>query len=420
MSDVTTNDLTLETLLNEAGFSFEPSLEGSPAILGGIPAFSVKQPFMRPTLPSWDKLAESVSEIITTGMVTKGHYLDAFEERVAQYLGVKHAVAVSSCTSGLMLLYQNLGLEGEVLVPSFTFMATIHPLVWQGATPIFVDIDPLTWNIDSSQIETHITPRTTAIVAVHIYGNPAAIETLEAIAQKYNLALIFDAAHGFGTLHHNAPLGSYGMAEVFSTSPTKLLVTGEGGIVTTNDENLADRIRVGREYGNPGNYDSLVPGLNARMQEFSAILGLHSLEMLEENTERRNKLASIYQTCLADIPGVSFQSIHHADRSSYKDFTIHLEATQFGLNRDALQASLASEGIDTRAYYVPPVHQHSAYKKLVQKQQPKLPVTDSVVQSVLSLPMYSHMQIDSTVKVCEAICRIHHHAHQIQDRLNRG
>jgi dTDP-4-amino-4,6-dideoxygalactose transaminase len=391
--------------------------EGISALLRGAPAFAEPLPFMRPTLPSWDSLAESIHEIIDTGMLTKGHYLEAFEEHVAQYLGVKHAVAVSSCTLGLMLVCQSLALEGEVLVPSFTFMATVHPLVWQGLTPVFVDIDPRTWSVDPDQVESRITSRTTAIVAVHVFGAPAPIEELEAIAKRHGLALIFDAAHGFGALHHNEPLGGNGVAEVFSTSPTKLLVTGEGGIVATNNDDLAYRVKVAREYGNPGNYDSLVPGINARMQEFSAILGLRSLEILEENAQWRNSLVSCYRSYLGEIPGITFQRIPPHDRSSFKDFTIRIDASRFGLDRDGLKLVLEQQGINTRAYYVPPVHQHTAYKGFVRQQQPFLPITECVAQEVLSLPIYSHMHTDSVVRVCDTIQRIYDQRFEIQAAL---
>ncbi len=247
---------------------------------------------MRPTLPRWETLADPLRVIIESGMLTKGHHLEAFERAVADYLGVRHAVGVSSCTTGLLLTCLCLDLHGEVLVPSFTFMATVHAMVWQQLTPVFVDVDPETWNINPAAAERAITPQTTAIVGVHVFGNPAPVEELERVAARHGLTLILDAAHGFGALHYGQPVGRYGHVEVFSSSPTKLLVTGEGGVVTTNDGALAERLRVAREYGNPGNYDSLLPGINARMQEFSAILGLETLKMLEENAQRRNALVA--------------------------------------------------------------------------------------------------------------------------------
>ena len=238
---------------------------------------------MRPTLPTFDAIEPELRAIFDSGMVTKGRQLVAFEGELQQHLRVENAVGVSSCTAGLMLLYRALKLTGEVIVPSFTFMATVHPLSWNGLAPVFVDVEPDGWNLDPAAAEAAITPRTSAIVATHLFGNPADVEALEALAARKHLKLIFDSAHGFGVLHQGRPVGGNGQAEVFSSSPTKLLVTGEGGVVTTNDPSLAELIRVGREYGNPGDYDTIVPGMNARMQEFSALLGRHSLRMLESN-----------------------------------------------------------------------------------------------------------------------------------------
>ncbi|RME41014.1 MAG: DegT/DnrJ/EryC1/StrS family aminotransferase [Caldilineae bacterium] len=388
-----------------------------PAVLGGRPAFANSLPFMRPTLPNWHTVSGAVQELFDTGMLTKGRHVRQFEEKVACYLGVRHAVAVSSCTAGLMLVYRALGLKGEVLVPSFTFMATVHPLLWLGVTPVFVDIDPHTWNVDPARLEEAITPRTTAIVAVHVFGNPANIEALEAIAARHNLLLLFDAAHGFGALHNGSPVGRYGAAEVFSTSPTKLLVTGEGGIVATNRDDLARRVRIGREYGNPGDYNSLFPGMNARMQEFSALLGLYSLDMLEHNAFQRNHLAEAYRTCLSAVPGITFQTVEPVNRSSYKDFSICIDPAAFGMTRDALRKALEAEGIHTRTYYVPPVHRHTACRALRAQQRPHLPVTEELAGRVLSLPIYSHMPVEVVTRVCDAIRRIHTYARHIRGRF---
>ncbi|MBC8249935.1 MAG: DegT/DnrJ/EryC1/StrS family aminotransferase, partial [Anaerolineales bacterium] len=327
-----------------------------PAILGNTPLFDQLLPIVRPTLPAYEALSDAVAELFETGMLTKGKYLREFEEAMADYIGVKHAVAVSSCTIGLLLTYQALELKGEAIVPSFTFMATVHPLVWNQVKPIFVDIDPETWNIDPQQIEEAISPRPSAIVAVPTFGNPADVEALEDIARRHGVRLVFDAAHGYGSLYKGCPVGGFGDAEVFSSSPTKLLVTGEGGMVTTNDDEIARRIRVGREYGNPGDYGSEFAGVNARMQEFSAILGLKSLEMLEENAQQRNKVAEAFRSRLDKLPGLSFQKVEEGNRSSYKDFSMAVEESDFGLSRDELAQALRAENIDTRKYHDPPVH----------------------------------------------------------------
>jgi len=389
-----------------------------PAILGNTPLFDQFVPIVRPTLPRYDdRLARQVAEILQTGMLTKGKYLCEFEGRMAEYLGVRHAVAVSSCTLGLLLTYHGLGLKGEVIVPSFTFMATVHPLIWVGAEPVFVDIDPYTWNIDPARVEAVVTERTTAIVAVHNFGNPAPVAELEAIARRYGLKLIFDAAHGFGAFYRGRPVGGFGDAEVFSLSPTKLLVAGEGGIVATNHDDLAEHIRVGREYGNPGDYGSDFPGLNARLSEFNAILGLRSLEMLEENTLCRNRVAAAFRDRLGHVPGLTFQQIHPEDRSSYKDFSLLVDEEKFGLTRDELALALRAENIDTRKYHDPPVHTHKAYRHLYHRYKDALPITNDVARKSLSLPIWSHMDHDTVAGICHAVERIHRHADSVRSVL---
>lgn len=393
-------------------------MNDKPAVLGGKPLFSQRLPIVQPTLPAYEDVAPQVMEIFRTGLLTKGKYLRQLEERLAEYLGVRHAVCVSSCTLGLALTYQGLGLSGEVIVPSFTFMATVHPLVWLNVRPVFVDIDPYTWNIDPAKVEEAITPQTTGIVAVHTFGNPADVEVLEDIARRHHLKLVFDAAHGFGALYQGRPVGRYGNAEVFSLSPTKLLVAGEGGVVTTNDDALAEHIRVGREYGNDGHYGSNFPGLNARMPEFNAILGLKSLEMLEENAERRNQLVRRFRERLERLPGIAFQAIRPGNRCSYKDLSILIDESKFGLTRDQLAQALEAENIDTRKYYDPPVHTHRTYCHLRERYEGRLPVTEWVAPRSLSLPIYSHMDEGTVDGICYAIERIHTHVDAVRARLS--
>ena len=389
-------------------------MSDKPAILGGSPIFAEKQPFERPTLPPYSSVDAQMAAIFQSGMLTKGHYLAEFENHLAGYLGVRHAVGVSSCTIGLLLLYKALGLKGEVIVPSFTFMATVHPLLWNDLRPVFVDAHPDTWNLDPERVEAAITPRTAAIVGVHVFGNPAAAARLEDIASRHGLPLVFDAAHAFGSLYDGRPLGVRGQAEDFSTSPTKPLVTGEGSIVATNDDAVADFLRLGREYGNVGDYDSVFPGLNARMQEFSAVLGLKTLESLETNVQARNSLAALYRQELAEVPGVAFQLVTPNDRCSYKDMTVMVDEAAFGLGRDPLAAALLAEGVDTRRYFDPPVHRHTLYRPFWEQQGGALPVTERLARQALSLPMYAHLTPDAVRRVCQAVRRIQRHAPDVR------
>src|SRR2546423_1153323 len=240
-------------------------------------------------------------------MLTKGRNVREYEEEVAEHLGVRHAVAVSSCTSGLMLVYRSMS-AGEIIVPSFTFMATVSAVIWAGHRPVFADVQLSTMNLDPDVLEAAMTPQTRAIVAVHNFGNPADIGRLEDVADRHHLKLLFDSAHGFGASYEGRAVGGQGGAQVFSTSPTKLVISGEGGIVATNDRDLADFVRVGREYGMSGGYDSLFPGICARMPELSAIVGRRSLQGLAAAVARRNEVAADYRRRLGHLPGIGFQS----------------------------------------------------------------------------------------------------------------
>jgi dTDP-4-amino-4,6-dideoxygalactose transaminase len=386
------------------------------AILGEKPIFDQKINIVKPKLPTLDDIEPGVADFLTSGMVTKGKNLLEFEKKVAEHLQVKHAIGVSSCTTGLMLTYQALKLSGEVIVPSFTFMATVSALVWCGLTPIYVDVDFGTTNINPELIEQAITPATTAIVAVHNFGNPAAIQELEDIASRHQLKLIFDAAHGFGSLYQGFPVGSQGDAQVFSLSPTKLLIAGEGGIVSTNDDRLAENIRMGREYGNSGNYDSAFAGMNARLAEFNALLGTKSLDLLEKAADHRNMIANYYVEVLGSLPGLDFQEIALGNRSSYKDFSFTVNAERFGLSRDELAQVLLCENIDVRKYYDPPVHKQTAYQSFYKGQD--LSITERLANESLSIPVWSHMDVQTAEKVCQAISNAYQEAPLIRKKIS--
>jgi dTDP-4-amino-4,6-dideoxygalactose transaminase len=394
-------------------------MNDQPALLGNNPTFERKVHIVKPVLPGFDDLSQEVAAILDSGMVTKGHHLRAFEEAIAEHLRVKHAIAVSSCTTGLMLTYQALGLRGDVVVPSFTFMATVSAMIWAGLRPVFADVEAATTNLDPEAAEAAITPDTSAIVAVHNFGNPAKIEALEKLAARRGLYLIFDAAHGFGALYKGVPVGPQGDANIYSLSPTKLLIAGEGGIVATNNDDLAEKIRVGREYGNDGNYDSLFPGINARMPEFNALLGLRSLQLLEAAAQHRSEIAALYHERLGQLPGVSFQEVEPGNRNSYKDFSIVIDPDSFGLSRDELASALMAENVDTRKYYEPPVHRQTAYSQYASSTD-VLPNTELLASRSLSLPMWSHMETELALGICHAVERIHRAADKVKTALQQA
>ncbi len=366
-----------------------------------------KIPICRPTLPDFEDLRERFSEVFETGQLTNGKYVKEFEEKCMEFLGVRNAVAVANCTGGLMLTMKALGLTGEVIVPSFTFSATVHSLLWNGLKPVFVDCNPQTFNLDVNQIEQKITNKTSAILAVFIFGNPPEISKLEQISAEHNLKLLFDSAHAFGSKYRGKLAGAFGNAEVFSLTPTKLLVAGEGGLITTNDKELARKLRIGRDYGNPGDYNCEFVGLNARLTEFNAILGIRNLKDIEANILNRNKLVEFYRSFLLDLPGISFQKIDPGMRCTYKDFSILIDPEKFGLNRDTVASCLEKENIATKKYYYPPVHKQDACRSICGEIEEGLPVTEYLSQNILSLPLYSHMGEEEVVKICKAVQKIY-------------
>lgn len=387
-----------------------------PALAGGRPIFESLVRVARPVLPDFEALAPEMRGVLASGSLSKGRHLCDFEEALAEHLGVRHAVAVSSGTTGLMLTYQALGLKGEVVVPSFTFMATVSALVWVGARPVFADANAATTNLDPDAAEAVMTDKTSAVVAVHNHGNPADVEGLRSLAERRGVRLIFDAAHALGSLHEGAPVGPQGDANVFSLSFTKLLVAGEGGIVATNDDALAEQIRFGREYGNTGNYDSAFAGLNGRMGELAALLALRGLPSLEAGARHRNRLAELYREELGDLPGLGFQQVRAGDRSSYKDFSITVEAGAFGMTRDGLAAALEAENVETRKYYDPPAHRHTAYRRFAPPDE-ALPNTMLLAARSLSLPIWSDMEPAVVSKICTAIRTAHESASELKAAL---
>lgn len=381
-----------------------------PAVLGGPKAFPAGLPFTRPTLPPWEELAPRLEGMYRSGVLTKGGIQRQFEERMAAYLGVRHTVAVSSCTSGLLLSIQSLGLEGEVVVPSFSFSATFHALRWNRLTPVFVDCEPDTLTVDVEAVRAAITPRTCAVMAACLFGNPPDFPALQALCDERGLVLFSDSAHGLGSTFQGRPLGGHARFEVFSLSPTKLLPAGEGGLVATDDPEVARWVTDGRDYGNPGSYDCRFAGLNARMSEFHASLALAGVDRLEGYALARNALADLYRSELTDTPGLRFQRIREGARSSYKDFPMLVEAAEFGLDRNEVARALEAEGIPTRPYFDPPGHRQTAYADLPPRH---LPVTERICARVLCLPMASHMDPEEARRVAAALRALHENAAEV-------
>ncbi len=379
-----------------------------PAFSGGKPAFSKPIAITKPTIPATKRIMSRYREVFNSGIITNAKYVKEFEANVAEYVGVKNVICVSSCTCGLMLVLKSLNLKGEVIIPSFTFHATAHAVVWNNLTPVFVDCDKETFNISVSDVEKAINKNTAAILATHVFGNPANIVALENVAKKNGLPLIFDAAHGFGSRYKGKPIGGFGTAEVFSLSPTKLLTSAEGGIIATNNDELAKKLRVARNYGDNGSYDCEFSGFNSRMSELNAILGIESLKDLNKNVLRRKKMVELYKKELKNIPGISFQKIEQGNQSSYKDFSIIVDEKEFGIDRDLLAEYLIKENIVVKKYFYPPVHKQKAFQSYaVYSKNSSFVNTDFISKRALSVPLFSHISEREVEKVCFSVTRIY-------------
>jgi dTDP-4-amino-4,6-dideoxygalactose transaminase len=402
-------------------------------------AAGIRVPFVRPALPSIEALRPAYEEIVASGQLTKGKYVEQFEQAIAKRLGVRHAVAVSSCTIGLMLVYKALDLSagscrsrrgegepcpvnameplsrfgivrsggrsepvGEVIIPSFTFLAGPAAIVWNNLRPVFIDVDPHSTNVVPQAVRAAITPRTVAISVCHNFGNPCDMAGLQAVADEHALPLVVDAAHGFGAKMHGRPVGAGGTAQVFSLSPTKLLVAGEGGVVATDCDCVAHFVRLGREYGNDGSYDALFSGVNGRMPELSAATALAGLEILDAVADRRRQIAGLYQQELSRLPGIEFMQSAAGAEPSYKDFSIVIDPGRFGMSRDALRRVLATRGIETRTYFSPPCHRQTAFEHFYDRSRP-LNTTEVLSSRSLSLPMGAHVDEAVVAEVCDAI-----------------
>jgi dTDP-4-amino-4,6-dideoxygalactose transaminase len=278
--------------------------------------------------------------------------------------------------------------------------------LWNSLRPVFADCNEETWNVDPIDVERRITSRTSAILAVHLYGNPCDIEGLTKLASRHRLKLIFDAAHSFGSQYRGRSIGQFGDAEIFSLSPTKLLVAGEGGLIATNDASLALTLRAMRNYGDTGDYNPKWLGMNARLSEFNAALALAGLSMTDAKVKRRNQIAQMYTDLLSFLPGLGFQRVHPENVSTYKDYSVHVTAETFGLSRDELAAALLAENIETRKYFYPPLHKQKLYQTFYDPARDNLSHTDFVADGILSLPMYESMADTTVENIAHAIQRL--------------
>lgn len=357
------------------------------ALFGGAPAFAEKLHVGRPNIGDRRRLHQRLDEILDRRWLTNdGPVALEFEARVASLAGTRHAIAFCNATLALELVVRAAKLTGEVIVPSFTFVATAHCLHAAGLTPVFCDVDPDTHCLDSEKVEALITPRTSAIVAVHLWGNPCAVEKLSEMASRHRLALLFDAAHATGCSIQNRPVGGFGLAEVFSFHGTKFINSFEGGAVTTNDDELAARLRLLKNFGFAG-FDKVVSwGTNGKMSEMAAAMGLTSLESMDEFIAVNRRNYESYRRALKDIPGISLFAYRETIRNNFQYVVLIVDESLTGVCRDRLIEALVAENVVARRYFYPGCHRMEPYRTLFPEACKKLPVTEQLCASVLVLP----------------------------------
>jgi dTDP-4-amino-4,6-dideoxygalactose transaminase len=367
---------------------------------------AVVYPIIQPTLPDVSELTDMMQRILASGRVTVGEQVAGLESEVCARLGVRHTIAVSSGTSGLMLLLSALNLPpgSEVITPSFTFAATSHALLWNGLKPVFCDSESESFTLDASCAESLITERTSALYPVCIFGVPGDIDSYQWLADKHGLALIFDSAQGIGSTYNGRAVGNFGIGEAFSMSPTKVVTAMEGGLVTTNDDALADQLRYMRDYGKARDGEDMQwLGLSARMSEINAAVARWSLARLDTWVANRTAITERYTERVRDIPGVSFQIVPAGRGSSRNYMVILLDPEVSPLTRDDLYTRLKSDGIQTKRYFYPPLHCQTLYRDTDPSCAGRLPVAEMVSARSLALPMYSHMPLDIVDEICDLI-----------------
>ncbi|MBF8258815.1 MAG: dTDP-4-dehydro-6-deoxyglucose aminotransferase, partial [Actinobacteria bacterium] len=322
------------------------------AIFGSPPAFREKIHVGRPNIGNRERLLSRINEILDRRWLTNnGIYVQEFEREIARLAGVRHCIAACNGTIALEIVIRALGLEGEVIVPSFTFVATAHALQWQEITPVFCDIDPKTFTLSPDRVEELVTPATTGIIGVHLWGRTCDVDALGEIAERKGLKLLFDAAHAFGCSRGGRMVGSFGNAEILSFHATKFLNAFEGGAVLTNDDALAAKVRLMKNFGFSG-YDNVIHvGTNGKMSEVSAAMGLTGLESMDEFIAVNRRNYERYRLELASIPGIRLMPYPEEERSNYQYVVLEIDDERTEIGRDRLVEVLHAENVIARRYF---------------------------------------------------------------------
>lgn len=357
------------------------------AIFSGSPAFAEKLHVGRPNIGNRQALLSRFNDLLDRRWLTNnGQFVQEFENRLCRKLGVRHCIPICNATVALEIAIRALELSGEVIIPSFTFIATAHALQWQQITPVFCDVDPVSHNIDPTKIAALITPRTSAIMGVHLWGRPCEIEPLAQLARAKNLKLLFDASHAFGCSLNGTKIGNFGHAEVFSFHATKFLNSFEGGAIATNNDELAAKIRLMKNFGFAG-YDNVIYiGTNGKMSEISAAMGITSMESMDEFIAKNRQNYLDYKAKLAGIPGLTVVEHKEENDSNYQYFVLEVDEAKTRISRDDLVSILWAENVMARRYFYPGCHRMEPYRSYFPHAGLLLPETSRLVNRVLSLP----------------------------------
>ena len=375
------------------------------AILGAAPAFAEPLHVGRPNVGDRDALLRRINDMLDRRWFTNnGPYVRELEERIAALVGVRHCVLVSSGTTALELTIRATGMSGEAIVPAYTFVATAHALQWLGLTPVFCDIDRQTHNIDPTHLETLLTERTSGIIGVHLWGRPCAVEALAAIAERRGLVLLYDAAHGFGCSHGTRMIGGFGRAEIFSFHATKFFHTFEGGAVTCDDDELATRLRLQRNFGFAGLDTVIALGSNAKLSEIAAAMGLTLLDGLDDLIAHNRRNYRLYREHVHDIPGVTLNAYDETVRNNYQYIVLEVDEAVTGIAAADVIAVLRAENIYARRYFYPGCHRMEPYRsRLAERLDGLLPETDRLASRVVCLPNGTSIGAAEIDAICQLL-----------------
>lgn len=357
------------------------------AIFGGEAAFDAPFFVGRPNIGDREKLMARINEMLDRRWLTNnGPMVQEFEAWIERYTGVKHCVAMNNGTIALEIAARAAGLTGEVIVPSFTFVATAHALQWQNITPVFCDADPKTHNIDPSKVEALITPNTTGIIGTHLWGNPCDVDALQEIADRHHLRLMFDAAHAFGCAYKGTMVGNFGDGEVYSFHATKFINAFEGGAFVTNDDDLAERARLMRNFGFAGCDHVVEVGTNGKINEACAAMGLTCLESMDEIVATNRNNYNHYRSHLESIPGLSLFKYDDRQTHNFQYIILEVDADEVGLSRDTITELMTAENVHARRYFKPGCHNMEPYRSIMPQAKLWLPQTEVLCERVMALP----------------------------------